>query len=160
MAASKLPVTALVKAPSKAATKASAKTPVKAPVQAALEAPTTAAPVFEPVRTRRTFEAVCDQIRRQVADGSLQPGHRLPGERDLAEQFDISRSGVGSTPSRAKTSSRCAARSCSTFAPAMPTGPATRWPRICGSSTITSRPSARRRPRSWRRCPASAASLG
>ena len=94
MAASKLPVTALVKAPSKAATKASAKTPVKAPVQAALEAPTTAAPVFEPVRTRRTFEAVCDQIRRHVADGSLQPGHRLPGERELAEQFDISRSGV------------------------------------------------------------------
>ncbi len=51
-------------------------------------------PVFQPVRTRRAFEAVCDQIRRQVADGSLQPGHRLPGERELAEQFDISRSGV------------------------------------------------------------------
>ena len=94
MAASKPPVTAPVKAPSKAATKASAKTPVKAQAQAALDAPTTAAPVFEPVRTRRTFEAVCDQIRRQVADGSLQPGHRLPGERELAEQFDISRSGV------------------------------------------------------------------
>jgi GntR family transcriptional repressor for pyruvate dehydrogenase complex len=53
-----------------------------------------ARPVFEPVRTRRSFEAVCDQIRRQVADGSLLPGHRLPGERELAEQFDISRSGV------------------------------------------------------------------
>jgi DNA-binding FadR family transcriptional regulator len=51
-------------------------------------------PLFQPVRTRRAFEAVCDQIRRQVAEGSLQPGHRLPGERELAEQFDISRSGV------------------------------------------------------------------
>lgn len=51
-------------------------------------------PQFLPVRTRRAFEAVCDQVRRQVADGTLQPGQRLPGERELAEQFDISRSGV------------------------------------------------------------------
>lgn len=51
-------------------------------------------PIFQPVRTRRTFEAVCDEIRRQVSNGSLQPGHRLPGERELAEQFDISRSGA------------------------------------------------------------------
>jgi DNA-binding FadR family transcriptional regulator len=51
-------------------------------------------PMFQPVRTRRTFEAVCDEIRRQISNGTLQPGHRLPGERELAEQFDISRSGV------------------------------------------------------------------
>lgn len=55
---------------------------------------TSGGPLFQPVRTRRAFEAVCDQIRRQVADGTLQPGHRLPGEREMAEQFDISRSGV------------------------------------------------------------------
>lgn len=54
----------------------------------------TAAPMFQPVRARRAFEAVCDQIRRQVADGVLLPGHRLPGERELAEEFDISRSAV------------------------------------------------------------------
>ncbi|MEO8296315.1 MAG: FCD domain-containing protein [Burkholderiales bacterium] len=51
-------------------------------------------PVFEPVRTRRAFEAVCDQIRQQVAAGTLQPGRRLPGDKELAEQFSISRSGV------------------------------------------------------------------
>jgi GntR family transcriptional repressor for pyruvate dehydrogenase complex len=51
-------------------------------------------PMFRPVHTRRAFEAVCDQIRRQVADGLLLPGHRLPGERELAEEFDISRSAV------------------------------------------------------------------
>jgi DNA-binding FadR family transcriptional regulator len=49
---------------------------------------------FRPVRTRRAFEGVCDQIRRQVADGTLQPGHRLPGEKELAEQFRIPRSAV------------------------------------------------------------------
>lgn len=52
------------------------------------------APQFHPVRTQRAFEAVCDQIRRQIADGTLQPGQQIPGERDLAEQFDISRAGV------------------------------------------------------------------
>lgn len=51
-------------------------------------------PMFQPVRPRRAFEAVCDQIRRQVADGVLLPGHRLPGERELAEEFGISRSAV------------------------------------------------------------------
>lgn len=51
-------------------------------------------PQFHPVRTQRAFEAVCDQIRRQIADGTLQPGQQIPGERELAEQFDISRAGV------------------------------------------------------------------
>ena len=37
------------------------------------------APNFQPVRTRRAFEAVCDQVRRQVAEGTLLPGQRLPG---------------------------------------------------------------------------------
>jgi GntR family transcriptional regulator, transcriptional repressor for pyruvate dehydrogenase complex len=51
-------------------------------------------PQFHPVRTQRAFEAVCDQIRHQIADRTLHPGQRIPGERELAEQFDISRSGV------------------------------------------------------------------
>ncbi len=56
--------------------------------------PATTDIVFQPVRTRRSFEAVCDQIRQQLAKGELLPGHRLPSEKELAEQFDISRSGV------------------------------------------------------------------
>jgi len=53
-----------------------------------------AKPLFQPVRTRRGFEAVSDQIRQQIALGELRPGHRLPSEKELAEQFHISRSGV------------------------------------------------------------------
>jgi len=53
-----------------------------------------AAPVFSPVQTRRAFESVCDQIREQVAAGLLAPGQRLPSERDLAEQFAVSRIAV------------------------------------------------------------------
>jgi GntR family transcriptional repressor for pyruvate dehydrogenase complex len=51
-------------------------------------------PVFQPIRTRRAFEVVCDQIREQITQGHLRPGERLPGERELAEQFGISRIAV------------------------------------------------------------------
>jgi GntR family transcriptional repressor for pyruvate dehydrogenase complex len=50
--------------------------------------------MFQPVRTRRAFEAVCDQVRGQLMRGELRPGDRLPGERELAEQFGIGRSAV------------------------------------------------------------------
>src|SRR6516225_10129934 len=56
--------------------------------------PSTTGVAFQRVRTRRSFEAVCDQIRQQLAKGELRPGNRLPSEKELAEQFDIGRSGV------------------------------------------------------------------
>tara|TARA_R110001606_G_scaffold232277_1_gene379797 strand:+ start:21624 stop:22340 length:717 start_codon:yes stop_codon:yes gene_type:complete len=49
---------------------------------------------FLPVQSRRLFEDVCDQIRAQIADGSLKSGDKLPAERDLAVQFGISRTAV------------------------------------------------------------------
>lgn len=52
------------------------------------------ASMFQSVKTQRTFEAVCEQVRRQLTDGLLRTGQRLPSERELAEQFDVSRSGV------------------------------------------------------------------
>ncbi|MBN9462817.1 MAG: FadR family transcriptional regulator [Burkholderiales bacterium] len=51
-------------------------------------------PTFVPVRTRRASTEVCDQIRQLVADRRLGPGDRLPGERELAEQFGVSRGTV------------------------------------------------------------------
>ena len=66
-----------------------------ADTQAAAEADDPASnPIFHPVRTRRSFEVVCDQIREQLARGQLRPGTRLPAEKELAEQFAISRSAV------------------------------------------------------------------
>ena len=50
--------------------------------------------MFQPVRTRRAFEAVCDSIRAQLGRGDLKPGDRLPGERELAEMFATGRSHV------------------------------------------------------------------
>lgn len=48
-------------------------------------------PLFQPVRTRRGFEAVCDRIREQLMSGELKPGDRLPGERELSERYGIGR---------------------------------------------------------------------
>jgi GntR family transcriptional repressor for pyruvate dehydrogenase complex len=47
--------------------------------------------VFTPVQTRRTFEEAADQIAEKVRTGELRTGDRLPGERSLATQMQISR---------------------------------------------------------------------
>ncbi|MEM9403891.1 MAG: GntR family transcriptional regulator, partial [Pseudomonadota bacterium] len=40
---------------------------------------------------KRLYHAVADQILQMINDGSFPPGSRLPGERELAERFDVSR---------------------------------------------------------------------
>jgi GntR family transcriptional repressor for pyruvate dehydrogenase complex len=47
--------------------------------------------VFGPVQTRRTFEEAADQIADKVRIGALRVGDKLPGERALAAQMQISR---------------------------------------------------------------------
>jgi len=47
--------------------------------------------MFTPVRTRRTFEEAAEQIADGVRTGQLRVGDRLPGERSLAAQMEISR---------------------------------------------------------------------
>src|SRR3954452_14311593 len=47
--------------------------------------------MFTPVRTRRTFEEAAEQIAEKVRAGELRVGDKLPGERALAAQMEISR---------------------------------------------------------------------
>jgi DNA-binding FadR family transcriptional regulator len=47
--------------------------------------------VFTPVQTRRTFEEAAEQIADKVRIGELHVGDKLPGERALAAQMQISR---------------------------------------------------------------------
>jgi GntR family transcriptional regulator, transcriptional repressor for pyruvate dehydrogenase complex len=47
--------------------------------------------VFEPVRTRRTFEEAAEQIAELVRSGELRRGDKLPPERELAVRMEISR---------------------------------------------------------------------
>lgn len=51
----------------------------------------TANVTFEPVRTRRTFEEVVQQIGDAIRSGDLRIGDRLPPERELVEIMEISR---------------------------------------------------------------------
>ena len=46
---------------------------------------------FSPVQTRRTFEEAVEQIAEKVKLGELHVGDRLPSERALADQMQISR---------------------------------------------------------------------
>jgi Transcriptional regulators len=54
----------------------------------------TAEALFEPVRNDRTFEIVLQRIRGKLASGELRPGDKLPAERELAKQLDVSRNVV------------------------------------------------------------------
>ena len=50
--------------------------------------------MYKRIQTRRAFEEVASQIRDQLSSGALVPGDRLPPERELARQFDLSRNTV------------------------------------------------------------------
>ena len=50
--------------------------------------------VFAPVHGRRAFDEIIDQLRSRLRNGELRPGDRLPSERSLAEQFQVSRNTV------------------------------------------------------------------
>jgi DNA-binding FadR family transcriptional regulator len=49
---------------------------------------------FDVVRNARLFEEICGQIKTRLSEGKIRPGDKLPPERDLAEQFGVSRSAV------------------------------------------------------------------
>jgi GntR family transcriptional regulator, transcriptional repressor for pyruvate dehydrogenase complex len=49
---------------------------------------------FSPVQGRRLFEEVLEQLEDAIAAGELAAGDRLPPERDLAQQFEVSRTSV------------------------------------------------------------------
>ena len=40
---------------------------------------------------KRLYHAVADQILQMIDDGAFPPGSRLPGERELADRFEVSR---------------------------------------------------------------------
>ncbi len=50
--------------------------------------------LFQPVRRSRVYEDIVRQIQDLIADKHLQPGDRLPGERELAEALSVSRQSV------------------------------------------------------------------
>src|SRR5262249_16472260 len=64
---------------------------VSLPVAAKREVRSGAGELFAPVRTRRTFENVIDQIVDSIRSGGLREGDQLPPERELAAKLEVSR---------------------------------------------------------------------
>lgn len=50
--------------------------------------------IYTPVQAPKVFERVAVQIEQRILNGELRSGDRLPTERNLAEQFQVSRTAV------------------------------------------------------------------
>nr|HET6901989.1 FadR/GntR family transcriptional regulator [Ktedonobacteraceae bacterium] len=50
--------------------------------------------MYVPIHSSKVFERVAEQIEKRILDGELRKGDRLPTERELAEQFRVSRTAV------------------------------------------------------------------
>ena len=50
--------------------------------------------MFKPIRSKRIHEIIIDQVKDAVFSGRLRPGDRLFSERELVEQFSVSRTTV------------------------------------------------------------------
>jgi GntR family transcriptional repressor for pyruvate dehydrogenase complex len=51
-------------------------------------------PDFEPIKSTRIYEEIVRQVKALIAEGRLKSGDQLPPERDLADQFKVSRTSV------------------------------------------------------------------
>ena len=71
-------------------------TPGQSPVkgQAAARRRSAGAALIEPIKKTRVAEGVADQMRMLILEGTFPPGQPLPGERQLAERFGVSRGSI------------------------------------------------------------------
>lgn len=49
---------------------------------------------YTPIQTERIYEQIVAQIKQQIESGELKIGDKLPTERELTEQFKVSRTAV------------------------------------------------------------------
>ncbi len=49
---------------------------------------------FKPIKQKRVYTEIIEQIKQMVVRGELKPGDRLTSERELAEQLQVSRASV------------------------------------------------------------------
>src|SRR6266705_1177517 len=50
--------------------------------------------MYTPIQSSKVYEQIAEQIEKLILSGELQSGDRLPTERELAEQFQASRTAV------------------------------------------------------------------
>jgi GntR family transcriptional regulator, transcriptional repressor for pyruvate dehydrogenase complex len=50
--------------------------------------------MLTPIKNTKVYEQVIEQIKEMIADGTLKKGDKLPSERDLVEQLQVSRTSI------------------------------------------------------------------
>ncbi|WP_378953924.1 FadR/GntR family transcriptional regulator [Pelosinus sp. sgz500959] len=50
--------------------------------------------MFKPVKIKKIYEEVIEQVKKLIIDGKLQPGDKLLSERELAEKLGVSRASI------------------------------------------------------------------
>lgn len=50
--------------------------------------------MYSPIHSGRLYEQIVAQIEERILNGELRPGDKLPAERELAEQFGVSRTAI------------------------------------------------------------------
>jgi GntR family transcriptional repressor for pyruvate dehydrogenase complex len=50
--------------------------------------------MYTPIQSGRLYEQIVAQIEERILNGELRPGDKLPAERELAEQFGVSRTAI------------------------------------------------------------------
>jgi len=49
---------------------------------------------LKPIKTKKIYEEIVEQIRQLILDGHIKPGDKLPSERHLVESFKVSRASI------------------------------------------------------------------
>jgi len=50
--------------------------------------------IFKPIKTRKIYEEIVEQIKELITEGNLNPGDKLLSERELSEKLRVSRASV------------------------------------------------------------------
>lgn len=50
--------------------------------------------VFQPIKTKKIYEEIVEQLKAMITKGELEPGDKLPSEREMAESLGVSRASV------------------------------------------------------------------
>ncbi|ADL13303.1 FadR/GntR family transcriptional regulator [Acetohalobium arabaticum] len=50
--------------------------------------------IFKPIKNKRIYQQIIEQIRELITDGTLEPGDKLMSERAMAEELDVSRASI------------------------------------------------------------------
>ncbi|MEN6325382.1 MAG: FadR/GntR family transcriptional regulator [Syntrophomonas sp.] len=49
---------------------------------------------FQPIKTKKIYEEIMEQLKDMISSGELKPGEKLPSERDMSDSLGVSRASV------------------------------------------------------------------